>query len=391
MILTEVIYTALLTDESNAIVRDLCEMALGALARMYRPEIGLFAFRLRRREGRDVLEGASRRYTAVALIGLASANESAAKEILGGMQPLDVCDGLLKEVADSDEIGEIALALWAARQLGHPASDHTLDRLRRMDPVHGSYPTVEVSWCLSSIVCANSVADEGLAEGIANRLVRSYCERSALFSHLPEGAKSSFLRKHVACFADLVYPIQALSGYHEATGDEPAATAAKGCANRMCELQGPQGQWWWHFDVRTGRVIEKYPVYGVHQDSMAPMAILALRRACGDDHTAAAVRGLAWLRDAREIAGSLIDTKTGVIWRKVARNEPGKLVRSLNAAASRLHPSFRVPGADMLFRPGAIDFETRPYHMGWILHTWARKRARAGRVCPAGQSENITV
>ena len=63
-----------------------------------------------------------------------------------------------------------------------------------------------------------------------------------------------------------------LSHYHMVTGDSKAAEVASACAKHMCELQGPQGQWWWHFDIRTGRVVEHYPVYAVHQDSMAPMA-----------------------------------------------------------------------------------------------------------------------
>ena len=84
------------------------------------------------------------------------------------------------------------------------------------------------------------------------------------------------LRGHVSCFADFVYPIQALSYYHQATRDARAAEVAISCAERMCQMQGPEGQWWWHFDIRAGRLVEGYPVYSVHQDSMAPMALFAL-------------------------------------------------------------------------------------------------------------------
>ena len=37
-------------------------------------------------------------------------------------------------------------------------------------------------------------------------------------------------------------------------------------------------------DVRTGRVIEGYPVYAIHQDAMGPMALFALEDACGVQH-----------------------------------------------------------------------------------------------------------
>jgi len=46
-------------------------LAIRGLARMYRPEEGLFAFRIRRRGEELLLEGSSHRYTAMALIGLA--------------------------------------------------------------------------------------------------------------------------------------------------------------------------------------------------------------------------------------------------------------------------------------------------------------------------------
>ena len=82
----------------------------------------------------------------------------------------------------------------------------------------------------------------------------------------------------MTCFADFVYPIQALSHYHMALGCPEAMDAATRCADRMCKLQGPAGQWWWHFDVRTGQGVERYPVYAVHQEAMAPMALRALRQ-----------------------------------------------------------------------------------------------------------------
>ena len=55
------------------------------------------------------------------------------------------------------------------------------------------------------------------------------------------------------------------------------------CANAICNLQGPLGQWWWHYDSMTGRVAERYPVYSVHQHAMAPMALFAAQDACNAD------------------------------------------------------------------------------------------------------------
>ena len=42
----------------------------------------------------------------------------------------------------------------------------------------------------------------------------------------------------------------------------------------MLELQGPRGEWPWMISVRTGIPLDFYPVFGVHQDSMAMLFLL---------------------------------------------------------------------------------------------------------------------
>ena len=328
------------------------------------------------RAGRDVLEGVSARYTAIALIGLAAhGDEEITAAALAGHPPARPCGRMIERLDRCDDIGEVALILWAARTLKDARAEKALRRLRQMDPLAGDWPTVELSWCLTALLLPEPAAGEAvLAEALAGRLLQSFNERSGLFPHRPAGAASGGLRRHVTCFADFVYPTQALSHYYRASGSEAALRAARLCAETACRLQGPRGQWWWHFDCRTGRVVERFPVYAVHQDSMAPMALLACRDAGGGDYTEAIQRGLRWLAEPPEIPGSLIDRRADVIWRKVARYEPGKLVRAVQAASSRLHPALRAPGMDLLFPPGWIDYETRPYHMGWILYAWSQDR-----------------
>ncbi len=351
-------------------------MALDALGRMYRPADRLFGHCIRRWSGnRDELEGASGRYTAMTLLGLMSESEDVAKDVMSGHSPRDVCRALLEGVASLENLGDVALIYWVARELKLPDAAKALDRLRMLDPVGGPHPTVEVAWALTALsVHEKGLADERLATDLARRLVDSYHRSSGLFSHWPAGVKQSSLRSHVACFADLVYPIQALSHYGVIAESREALDAVRGCADRMCETQGPQGQWWWHFDVRTGRVIERFPVYAVHQDAMAPMALFAAQQACGTNYDAWIERGLNWLIESPEIDGSLIDTKARLIWRKVARREWWKLSRGLQAVASATHPALRVPCLDRVFKPDRIDFESRPYHMGWLLYAWAGDR-----------------
>ena len=355
----------------SGIIRKLRSIAVHSLARMYRPEERLFAFRLRRNGQSETVEGVSRRYTATALIGLAGEDRHIVTEVLGNHSPQDICGRLIADIEDSSELGEIALTTWAARMFQHPHANKAVEMLTKMDPASGAYPTVELSWALTALVIDGSKAtDMALAEKVAETLIARFRQKSAMFSHAPARKGLSALRSHVSCFADFVYPIQALSYYHKATGNKRAAEIACACAERMCQLQGPYGQWWWHFDVRTGCMLERYPVYSVHQDSMAPMALFALAESCGHDHSESIEKGLRWLANPAEKIESLIDTERNVIWRKVARCEPNRLVRGLQATASRLHPAIRLPVPDVAFPPNKIDYETRPYHMGWILHAW---------------------
>jgi hypothetical protein len=233
---------------------------------------------------------------------------------------------------------------------------------------------VEVAWSLAAL-CYGSLglSQPALAERIARRLLASQDVESDLFAHWPPEVPRSRLRGHVLCFADLVYPTQALSHYYIASGMEEALMAARRCARRMVQLRGPAGQWWWHYDVRTGNVVERYPVYSVHQDGMGPMALLALKQAGGEDYAQAVERSLSWMERAPEIGRSLMDEQAGLIWRKVCRREPGKLSRGLQAAISGAFPSLRMPGLNWLFPPKNVDWESRPYHMGWILHAFGPK------------------
>jgi hypothetical protein len=360
---------------SAGLVPRLRALALRGLARMYRPGEGLFAFRVRPVGEGIVREGFSRRYTAIALIGLAGEEESARAEVLGGRSLHDVAATLLADVPGMDNLGDVALSLWAARAVSYPDRRPAWERLLALRPQEGLRPAVELAWALAALCQDTEVPAGELRHVLARRLVSALGARSTLFPHVV-GANGSALRSHVACFADLVYPIHALSQYFKRSGDAAALEAATRCARQVCRLQGAAGQWWWHYDERTGEVLETYPVYAVHQDAMAPMALFALQEAAGLDFRPAIAQGLAWLERSPELeGGSLLDARADLIWRKVARREPGKLSRYLQAGASWVHPGLRTPGLDRLFPPRAVDFEDRPYHLGWLLHAWPAARA----------------
>ncbi len=374
--------TAVIPAEKRApidgqLLTQLRAIAVRGLARMYLPRERMFCFCIRRTAAGDAPEGVSRRYTAITLLGLAPESDATARGILSGETAASVCRRLLGNVAQVENLGDVALTLWAGQVLGVSERSAAYERLRQLAPVERPQPTVELSWTLMALTLAAELPGAAeLRDAVARRLLSAFEPRAGLFRHAVGGGRA--LRRHVTCLADLVYPVQALSHYYRATGDEAAWAAAQQCAALMCARQGQAGQWWWHYDARTGAVIEGYPVYAVHQDAMAPMALLAVTETGGTDYGAAIRRGLDWLEHSPELEGrTLIDELAGLVWRKVARREPAKLTRTLQAAATAVRPAWRVPGADTLFPPVAIDWECRPYHLGWLLYAWSPLRQTA--------------
>ncbi len=343
---------------------------------MYRPSEKRFVFRLRRSGAAVVAEGSSPRYTAIVLIGLAREPETSISDVLHGQQLHEVCASLAASTLRSANVGDVALALWALEGAGSPDAPALRDRLLSLGPDADGVATVEAAWALTALCLSR--AEAATCDRLASRLVACASPGTAVFPHVLGGGRG--LRAHVSCFADMVYPIQALARAAHLLGRADAINTARAAAARICEAQGRAGQWWWHYDNRTGEVIEGYPVYAVHQDSMAPMALFDLGDVSETDYSTWIARGLRWLESAPELGGrSLVDEPEGLIWRKVARVEPGKASRVVQAAASRLHPALRAPALDRLWPPAAIDFEDRPYHLGWILQAWPAARASAWR------------
>jgi len=339
---------------------------------------GEFAFTLAGARGADGSlrlrpVGTSTRYGIIAALGLMRLPRAESRWVLGGDDCNDLIGRLAKRLDAMTSRGDVALICWAAAEAGHSDLPHALDRLWELDRsaerVRPADPLdmVSAAWVVTALVAARARTD--VERHLALSRGRLLAARRAVFPHLVGGTRSWY-RSHVGSFADQVYPVQALARLHRSSDDPQALAAAEKVAAAICQAQGEAGQWWWHYDARTGDVVEGYPVYSVHQHAMAPMALLDLAEAGGQDHIDAVCRGLRWLTRRPETGEDMIRDHPPVIWRKVARGDPGKAVRGASAAATRIRRGTRLPGIDRLFRPGAVDHECRPYELGWLLHAW---------------------
>jgi hypothetical protein len=358
-------------------IDQLCGLALKALPAMYRPASRQFVQTVRKDPTVDNglrQEGANLRYAAIAALGLAWTEPSVQLAVLSGSTAAELARHTSELCADpATDLGAVALAGWARAETAGEICERVYDRLLTEVRLGTPQPTVDFAWTLTALLAALAVQDRTelrQAAGIAaERLLAAQGSEGIWGHHLPMSVLARY-RAHVGCFADQVYPIQALARYARATGDGEALAGANRGARRIVELQGPAGQWWWHYDARTGDVVEGYPVYSVHQHAMAPMALFDLLEAGGDDHRDAILDGLGWLRRHPEPGGALIDSQTGAIWRKIGRREPGKATRSLRAVSTSIAPGWRLRALDAIFKPGELDYECRPYELGWLLYAW---------------------
>jgi hypothetical protein len=324
--------------------------------------------------------GTSTRYAAITVLGARLLPEPRQRAVFGGRTAEEFTGLLVERLPAVTNLGDAALITWAAADTGHPKLSDALDRLAALDADGGPRPTVEAAWTLSALTAARGAADvERRVTAARDRLLRSRAPGSPLFPHATGPGLVPAYRSHIACFADQTYPLQALARTHAtgrpAGGDPGALAAADARAARICALQGDGGQWWWHYDARTGTVVEGYPVYSVHQHAMAPTALFDLADAGGTDCAEAIRRGLRWMAGPPELTAAgaaepMIVEADGVTWRKVHRGDPKKAVRAARGLAARVSPRLRLTALDRLYRPTAVDRECRPYEFGWMLHAW---------------------
>ena len=359
-------------DRDGAVlVRRLLEIAEDYLPLAYSD--GEFAFTLRGTPGPDGnwqvhRAGASVRYGAMAALGLLRLADAEQRALLAGETCQDLVGHLAKSLNEMTTLGDAAVLCWAAAEACHDELPRAVARLGELDRAAGPLDVVAAAWVVSALVAARPQLD--VERHLAAARSRLLAARGRVAYPHTIGGNARRYRAHVGSFADQVYPVQALARLHGSADDPEALAVAGAVAEVICAAQGPAGQWWWHYDSRTGGVVEGYPVYSVHQHAMAPMALLDLADAGGPAYLDAICRGLAWLGSRPETGADLVLEDPPVIWRKVARGDPRKLVRGLRAAATSMRPATRIELLDRIYTPGEIDHECRPYELGWLLFTW---------------------
>jgi hypothetical protein len=328
-----------------------------------------------------VAEGDNPRYALITLLGLGRSR-------LGASDHADLIKTLWSRIAKARDRwrptpGDLGLALWARALHDTPAAT-----IFSTAAAHGALregsprcDSVELAWLLLG---ADHAAEGGLETSMAAELadeaklalLQLFNSSTALFYRRPPRGILHAVPRRVPCFANQIYPLMALSVHARRTGCARCRETARAVADRLCALQGPLGQWWWLYDAEEGTVVDGYPVYSVHQDGMAPMALIEAGRAVGRSYELEIERGLRWVFGDNERRESLVLAEHGLVLRDIHGQGVGRARRALRAALwcrGRRGHLRRGPG------PFVVNAECRPYHLGWILYAAAlREGAGAG-------------
>lgn len=353
-------------------VQELCDLAAAGLLQMFDSERQLFCHTyVRSRDGMS-RQGLSHRYTMMTLLGLHRYEAS------GRRSPVEIASVLERLLHDTSWLtsaGDLGLLLWTCAELipdrlAQVYKDiHAEEALKRFhDGQQGC--TMEVAWYLTGLAtCLLSGHSNlpGQAEQIsaARKTLELNCGQSGVYGHLSRSnSVKSYLRRKIGSFADQVYPTIAFARLSQASNDTDARDRALRTATTMCGLQGALGEWSWHYDAATGKVVSRYPVYSVHQHAMAPMMLFAAAEAANCNFNEAIYKGLAWIGGNNELALNFVEPSLNLIWRCAYL----ELKDTYLDAALRFF-KLRSGAADARAR---VRYECRPYELGWLLYAFAQ-------------------
>jgi len=351
-------------------LRALC---VRSLASLYQEKEKLFSRRMILSEGGFHREGPSWEQTIIALLGLQRLAES------GGVHPFDtvaIRDSIFRDTNWVTSLGELGLLTWftaesAPERLEKLFSKFDFEKALEIYADGREASTQGLAWFLSGIAharLAGSAALPDLTDVVvdAYHLLEDNQSECGIFGHagrrrLPERA----FYNRFGTFADQIHAIYALTVFARAFQIEEPLVSALACANSIRALQGEMGQWWFLYDKRTCRVINRYPVLSSHQDGTAPLGLLALGETTGRTFHDSISKGLSWIAGANELKDDLRNLDRGFIWDSIGSRRPVTEYSQTAFSLLRISRALRTESLE-------IRCEARPGHFGWLLYALDR-------------------
>jgi hypothetical protein len=324
-------------------------------------------------EGEAEPRGESIRYTLIVLLGLLRAQQAGAQVPIEPERLRRAVDRALGRPEVTP--GDFGLLLWVESRAGTASAERLIASLDESLRAHDGLPAregLELAWIVTGLALNAEVSEAGrtqLQQALDQLLANQ--RPSGLFRHF--GAPG--VRRRFPNFATEIYSVLALTEVARLGLDDRALPAARKGADRILELQLPDGGWPWLYDAERGDVVERYEVYSVHQHGMAPMTLLELTEVSGDErYASAAKRGVPWMFGANELGVDMAPLDRGMTYRSIRRRRPlDRLWLYANTGlAGRLGRQRKGPGRIL-----EVNRTCRPYELGWLVEAWAEDAAGA--------------
>ena len=339
-----------------------------------RPEDALFPYSTVIREGayrHDFDHPAAVRYSINSLLGLQA-------DVLhepGAADAQDVAelterflDRHLDHITNLADVG-LLLVLLCEGDLSRQRAERLLSRVAEAaaGTAAARLTMQECSWMLwGSCAAASAGLPRGgeTARALADLILDRYVDWS---SGLPRHSLRRY-RGDIVSFGALTYFLRGMFEFSRLADDERASRAFERAVDAIVGIQGDRGEWPWLISVRRRVPLDFYPVFAVHQDSMA-MLFLLPALAAGLDVGSAITRSFSWVLGRNELSTPMIEREPFAAYRSIERAE--RLPRGRRYVRATARSLARATDRPDRRRGVRINRECRSYHLGWILYAWA--------------------
>ncbi|WP_271621554.1 hypothetical protein [Bradyrhizobium sp. CCBAU 51745] len=265
------------------------------------------------------------------------------------------------------------MALWAAAELGFALPEPVKRKVRAIltDQARWkSFRAQDLGMLLIGVVAQTRAGENEwavFADPLFRFLRHRFRSESGLFFDTPFG-----FRRRFASFATQIYLAMGCYEYGDFVRDGYAIHLADKCVRKLIALQGPQGEWPWFFDATTGRVLDFYEIYSVHQFGMGPALLEWAERHNVRGAREALANGFKWGLGQNQLGRSMLVPKLGLTVRSHVRTREyttriPRMCRALkNAYLGR--ETGLIDNLDVRLR-----LECRSYELGWILWSFGQR------------------
>ncbi|HTW43628.1 MAG TPA: hypothetical protein VMD79_15080 [Solirubrobacteraceae bacterium] len=354
-------------------MNEYCQRALDYLSHEYDGQRAWFSWRSRAGADGQVLHDFqapwSLRYTVNTYLGLAAAERHAGE--IAWLGPVrerlaQFLSGFEPELVNCGDRGLLLVAL-ADCDPSHPAVERSLDQLERAIARGDAAQRLDLQQLAWMLWGAARWSTSERASRLADQLF-ALIERR--FVHPDTGMprhSTHRYRAHTVSFGSVVYFLRAMHEYGQACGSERASELFTTCLRRVLAIQGQDGAWPWMLDVRSAQPVDVYPIFTVHQDSMAMLFLFPAREYGLEGIEEAIERSFRWNLGCNELHSSIVlEQPYAWFYRSIERAERWPRAR-------RYLRGLRGPVREPAKLRARVRFnrECRSYHPGWILYAWS--------------------